>query len=74
MTVFEYKILHYAAAPNAKVEKEWNVLGKEGWELVSFGPTGLEIGGSTVGGYGFVDGDVKGGFGKLTAVFKRLKG
>ena len=37
MTTFKYKILEFA--PDQKMEKAFNDLGKEGWELVSVCPT-----------------------------------
>ena len=68
--MFEYKIIHYQVL-GPKTEKEWNELGKKGWELVSLVPTGLEINGSTLGNGGYVDGDIDGRFSALTAVFKK---
>ena len=49
-------------------------LGKDGWELVSFGPTAMDIKGSVEESMsGFVYGDTEGKFACLTAVFKRVK-
>lgn len=73
MAQMEYKILQYPEGITAKTEKEWNTLGKDGWDLVSFGPTALEIDGSVDSAPGFTYGDTKGKFTCLTAVFKRVK-
>lgn len=71
--MFEYKIIHYPVL-GPKTEKEWNVLGRKGWELVSLVPTSLDIKGSTIGNGGYVDGDIDGRFSTLTAVFKKSIG
>lgn len=73
MAQVEYKILQYVEGIGPKTEKEWNSLGKDGWELVSFVPTALEIDGSIDSASGFTYGDTKGKFSCLTAVFKRIK-
>ena len=74
MAQIEYKILQYPDGISTKTEKEWNILGKDGWELVSFGPTVLDIKGSVEESMsGYVSGDTEGKFACLTAVFKRVK-
>lgn len=74
MAQIEYKVLQYPEGITQKTEKEWNKLGKEGWDLVSFGPTVLDVTGSVEDSMsGFTYGDTKGQFTCLTAVFKRIK-
>ncbi len=73
MVSFKYKILEFA--PNQKMEKAFNELGKEGWELVSVTPVGLSIKGdydSSFGGIG--SGDTSGEFTKIAAYFKKEVG
>lgn len=70
MVSFKYKILEFA--PGQKMEKAFNDLGKEGWELVSVTPVGLSIKGdydSSFGGIG--SGDTSGEFTKIAAYFKK---
>ena len=70
MAAFKYKIVEFA--PGAKIEKTFNDLGKEGWELVSVTPVGLKIEGeysSDFGGLG--GGDTDGAFDKIAAYFKK---
>ncbi len=70
MTTFKYKIIEFE--PDQKMEKAFNELGKEGWELVSVTPVGLSIKGdydSTFGGVG--SGDTSGEFTKIAAYFKK---
>ena len=45
MPTFKYKILEFT--PDQKMEKAFNDLGKEGWELVSVTPIGLKVEGYT---------------------------
>ena len=73
MAQIEYKILQYPDGISTKTEKEWNILGKDGWELVSFGPTALDINGWVGQSWGGLSGDTEGKFACLTAVFKRVK-
>lgn len=70
MAQIEYKVLQYPEGITQKTEKEWNQLGKDGWDLVSFGPTALDVTGSVED---YTYGDIKGQFTCLTAVFKRIK-
>ena len=72
MAQIEYKILQYPDGISTKTEKEWNILGKDGWELVTFGPTALDINGYVGPGWGGVSGNTEGKFACLTAVFKRV--
>ena len=46
MAQIEYKVLQYPEGITQKTEKEWNQLGKDGWDLISFGPTALDVTGS----------------------------
>ena len=74
MAQIEYKILQYHDGISTETETEWNILGKDGWELVTFGPTALDIRGSVEESMsGYVSGDTEGKFACLTAVFKRVK-
>ena len=41
MASYKYKIVEFT--PDQKMEKAFNDLGKDGWELVSVTPTGLMI-------------------------------
>ena len=70
MATFKYKILEFT--PDQKMEKTFNELGKDGWELVSVTPVGLKIEGeysSDFGGLG--GGDTEGSFTKIAAYFKK---
>ena len=70
MATFKYKILEFT--PDQKMEKAFNELGKEGWELVSVTPIDLKIEGdydSVLGGIG--SGDTSGKFEKIAAYFKK---
>lgn len=70
MATFKYKILEFT--PDQKMEKAFNDLGKEGWELVGVTPIGLSVKGdydSTFGGIG--SGDTSGKFDKIAAYFKK---
>ena len=70
MATFKYKIVEFK--PGEKMEKTFNELGKDGWELVSVTPVGLVVKGdydSTFGGVG--SGDTTGKFDKIAAYFKK---
>ena len=70
MVTFKYKIVEFT--PGQMMEKTFNDLGKEGWELVSVTPVGLKIKGeycSDFGGLG--GGDTEGSFTKIAAYFKK---
>ena len=70
MATFKYKILEFK--PGEKMEKAFNDLGKEGWELVSVTPIDLHIKGdydATFGGVG--TGETEGKFDKIAAYFKK---
>ena len=70
MAAFKYKIVDFK--PGEKMEKTFNELGKEGWELVSVTPVGLSVRGdveTSVGGYGY--GETTGNFDKIAAYFKK---
>ena len=64
MASFKYKILEFT--PGEKMEKVFNELGKDGWELVSVTPIGLSISFGGVGG-----GETSGQFEKIAAYFKK---
>ena len=69
MAVFKYKIVEFS--PGEKMEKAFNELGKDGWELISVTPVGLYIKGdydSTFGGVG--NGETEGSFDRIAAYFK----
>lgn len=70
MATFKYKIVEFK--PGEKMEKTFNELGKEGWELVSVTPVGLVVKGdydATFGGVG--SGDTTGKFDMIAAYFKK---
>ncbi len=70
MAIFSYKIIEFA--PKEKMEKVFNDLGKDGWELVSVTPIGLNVSGdfdSSFGGIG--GGETRGEFVKMSAYFKK---
>jgi len=70
MSTFKYKIIEFT--PEQKMEKVFNDLGKEGWELVSVTPISLDIEGdfdSSFGGIG--NGKTEGRFEKIAAYFKK---
>ena len=69
MATFKYKIIEFN--PGEKMEKTFNELGKEGWELVSITPTILKIEGDYESTHGYGGGDMTGGFEKLSAYFKK---
>ena len=70
MATFKYKIVEFK--PGEKMEKAFNELGNEGWELVSVTPVCLSIKGdydSSFGGVG--GGETSGKFEKIAAYFKK---
>ena len=69
MATYKYKILEFK--PGAKMEKEFNELGKHGWELVSVTPVGLKIEGEVDTTFGYGGGETKGSFEKIAASFKK---
>lgn len=69
MTTYKYKILEFK--PGVKMEKEFNDLGKDGWELVSVTPVGLKIEGEVDTTFGYGGGETKGAFEKIEAYFKK---
>ena len=62
MRRFEYKVLHYFEELDEETTRQWNELGKEGWELVGFAPYAMEVSNP---------GTVKGNFSWVAAAFKR---
>ena len=70
---FEYKVVDINLE-DKKLEKALNDIGKEGWELVSVAPTGLKVDGWSDGTFPHSIGETKGGFTRITAFFKRIKG
>lgn len=69
MATFKYKIVEFP--PSKKIEKEFNELGKEGWELVSVTPIGLKIEGWSDMTHGYGGGESKGSFDRIAAYFKK---
>ena len=70
MATFKYKIVEFK--PGDKMEKVFNELGKDGWELVAVTPIGLSVRGdfdSVMGGIG--TGETDGKFDKIAAYFKK---
>ena len=53
------------------MEKAFNDLGKEGWELVSVTPIGLKVEGYTDTTLGYGGGESSGKFEKIAAYFKK---
>ena len=43
MKKFEYKVLHYFEELDEETNRQWNELGKEGWELVGIAPYAMEV-------------------------------
>lgn len=70
MPQFKYKIIEFS--PEQKMEKTFNELGKEGWELVSVTPIILSVNGNTDMTYGYGGGETTGRFEKIAAYFKRV--
>ena len=69
MATFKYKILEFK--PGDKMEKAFNDLGKEGWELVGVTPIGLNIEGDFESTHGYGGGETSGKFDKIAAYFKK---
>ena len=69
MLVYKYKIVEFT--PDQKMEKSFNELGKDGWELVCIAPIGLIVKGDYDSTLGYGGGDVSGKFEKIAAYFKK---
>ena len=69
MLTFKYKIVEFS--PDQKMEKAFNELGKEGWELVGIAPIGLKVNGQSDSTFGYGGGEVDGKFEKIAAYFKK---
>lgn len=69
MAKFKYRIVEFA--PGEKMEKLFNDLGKDGWELVSVCPVGLNVEGRSDSTFGYGGGEVSGAFEKISAYFKK---
>ena len=69
MASFKYKIIEFE--PDQKMEKVFNDLGKDGWELVSVTPNGLKIEGYSDMTHGYGGGESSGKFEKIAAYFKK---
>lgn len=69
MAVFKYKIIEFEQ--NQKMEKAFNELGKDGWELVCVTPIGLAIEGFSDMTLGYGGGESNGKFEKIAAYFKK---
>jgi len=70
MTTFKYKIIEFA--PSKKMDKLFNDLGKDGWELVSVTPLILDVSGDVDTSWGTGGGETKGHFEKMAAYFKKV--
>ena len=69
MPTFKYKIIEFA--PSQNMEKTFNDLGKDGWELVGVTPIGLKIEGYSETTLGYGGGESSGQFEKIAAYFKK---
>jgi len=69
LTYYKYKIIEFA--PGQNMEKTFNDLGKDGWELVSVVPIGLKIEGYSDVTLGYGGGESSGKFEKIAAYFKK---
>jgi hypothetical protein len=69
LTYFKYKIIEFA--PDENMEKTFNKLGEDGWELVSVVPIGLKIEGYSDVTLGYGGGESSGKFEKIAAYFKK---
>ena len=69
MATFKYKIIEFT--PDQKMEKAFNDLGKEGWELVSVTPIGLKVEGYSDSTLGYGVGENSGKFEKIAAYVKK---
>jgi hypothetical protein len=69
MASYKYKIVEFT--PDQKMEKAFNDLGKDGWELVSVTPTGLMIKGNYDSTYGYGGGGTNGHFENDLCVFNK---
>lgn len=69
MAAFKYKIIEFTPCQN--MEKTFNELGKEGWELVSVTPIGLNIEGDFESTHGYGGGETSGKFDRIAAYFKK---
>ena len=69
MATFKYKILEFT--PDQKMEKVFNELGKDGWELVAVTPIDLKVEGYTDTTLGYGGGEGSGKFEKISAYFKK---
>ena len=69
MLTFKYIILEFT--PTQKMEKAFNDLGKEGWELVGVTPIGLKVEGDSDTTLGYGGGEVIGNFEIIAAYFKK---
>ena len=69
MAAFKYKIIEFTPCQN--MVKSFNELGKEGWELVSVTPIGLNIEGDFESTHGYGGGETSGKFDRIAAYFKK---
>lgn len=69
MPTYKYKIVEFTA--DQKMEKAFNELGKEGWELVGVTPIGLKVEGDYDSTMGYGGGEISGKFEKIAAYFKK---
>ena len=69
MASFKYTIIEFE--PSQKMEKTFNDLGKDGWELVDVSPIGLKIEGYSDMTHGYGGGESSGRFERIAAYFKK---
>ena len=69
MATYKYKILEFK--PGENIEKAFNELGKDGWDLVSVTPVALKIEGEVDTTLGYGGGETNGAFEKIAAYFKK---
>ena len=75
MAKYKYKIVEFAPEQSALVtEKVFNELGKDGWDLVSISPVGLNVEGRSDSNWGTGGGETCGKFEKIAAFFKKVVG
>ena len=72
MVTYKYKIVEFSPEQSAQItEKAFTELGKDGWELVSVSPVGLNVEGRTDSDWGTGGGETCGKFVKIAAYFKK---
>lgn len=69
MTSFKYRIVEFE--PAQKMEKVFNDLGKDGWELICVTPICLKMDGHSDVTLGYGGGESSGKFERIAAYFKK---